>query len=62
MKRLAWSLLVTATIVMAIPLWGLFINPIGTLRSQGVGYILFILAPYTVAVAMLFFASKGRSD
>lgn len=60
MKRIAFSIMITVTIFMAIPIWGIVNDPINAMRANWEVYLLFLIIPYSVAVALLIYAKKRR--
>lgn len=62
MKQVAYAIIITITIFMIIPIWGLINDPVAVLRSNLRVYLLFVIIPYSVAAILLVVSRKREKS
>jgi hypothetical protein len=58
MRRWAWSFIWTPTILMIVPILGLFESPISLLQDYWSVYALFVFGPWIAGIALLIAAKR----
>jgi Na+/proline symporter len=60
MKQFAIGIIISTTIFMSIFIYGLFVDPIDSIKQNWEVYLIFVFFPYSVAALLLFFWKRAR--